>query len=634
MRNYGFVEVATAVFPVSPGNVNKNTKAIMDIIQETKTNTALMVFPELCITGYTCQDMFLHSDLISDAEEAIKIITTLSASANPDTIFVVGAPLRNSGKLYNCAIFINKGKIIAVVPKTYLPNYNEFYERRHFASADDSDDDTINICNMTDIPFGTDIIIDVAGDDFKIGCELCEDLWVPNPPSAMLARHGVHVVVNPSASNEIVSKKEYRRDLVRMQSARCNCAYVYSSAGYGESTTDVVYSGHQIIASCGSIYAEEMYDYGSEALITKAVIDIEKIENDQVKMNSMHGKTGVKYRTVSICRNYNSVAIPQKINPYPFIPSIKGKRMQRCSEIMRIQALGLVKRLDSTGIKKCVIGISGGLDSTLALLVIAEAYKILGYPTKDIIGITMPGFGTTEKTKDSAYRLMELIGTTTMAIDIRQACVQHMSDIKHDLNNYDVTYENVQARERTQILMDVANQEGALVIGTGDMSELALGWCTYNGDHMSMYAVNVSVPKTLVKFIIETYAENAKNAGNDDIYNVLIEICNTTISPELLPPDENGEIKQSTEQSIGKYDLHDFFLYHFIRNGFGTKKILEMACVAFENITRKQIEETMDIFINRFKHNQFKRNCIPDGPKVGSVALSPRGDWRMPSDYD
>lgn len=635
---YGFIDVTTAVFPVKLGNVMENAHCIITTIKNLEADEKepnVLVFPELCLTGYSCQDRFLGNEMYRKVCNALVYIA--ESTSLMDTIVIVGAPIRNCGKLYNCAFVIHRGEILCAIPKTYLPNYNEFYEKRWFASALDCDEDTVTISADDEysfnIPFGTDIIIDAMNPNFRLGCEICEDLWVANPPSSMLAQHGVHVVVNPSASNDIVAKNEYRRNLVKMQSAKCNCAYVYASAGYGESTTDVVYGGHQIIASCGSILAENEYWMNDTIKVTHAMVDIEKIENDQIKMNSMHVRTGKKFRTIEADQdNLNMDKLPEYINPYPFIPSNKGKRAERCKEIMNIQAVGLATRLKKTGIRKCVIGISGGLDSTLALLVIVEAYKMLGYSFKDIIGITMPGFGTTKRTKDSSDKLMEYLGITAKTVDIKAACTQHMSDIEHDMKNYDVTYENVQARERTQILMDVANQEGGLVVGTGDMSELALGWCTYNGDHMSMYAVNVSVPKTLVKFIIETYAENTED---ENIHNVLMDVCETTISPELLPPDANGEIQQSTEQTIGKYDLHDFFLYHFIRNGFSYYKIYAMAQVAFKDagIDDKQIKETLDTFKRRFDSNQFKRNCIPDGPKVGSVALSPRGDWRMPSDF-
>lgn len=630
MRNnkFGFLKVATAVFDISIGGVKSNAEKIMELIPKAEeANVNLLVFPELCLTGYSCQDMFLRNTLASDAEDGLRYI--LYENRSSEMIVVIGMPIRNNGTLFNCAVVIQGSEILAIIPKTFIPNYGEFYEKRWFASSLDAVDKTIFLFGK-EIPFGTDIIIE-SNLGMRLACEICEDLWVGMPPSSEHCLYGANVIANTSASNNIVTKKEYRKDLVKMQSAKCNCAYVYSSAGSGESTTDVVYGGHQIIASCGSIFKETSYMFETKPMITTAVIDLEKIDNDRNKMNSFRPTITKTYRRVRVVQDANENLRPEYVNPYPFIPSNKEQREERCKEIIGLQATGLATRLKKSGVSKSVIGISGGLDSTLAVLVAVEAYRLLGYPTSDIIGITMPGFGTTKRTKTSADRLMELLGIKAKTIDITAACTQHLNDIEHDLNDYDVTYENVQARERTQILMDVANLVGGLVIGTGDLSELALGWCTYNGDHMSMYAVNTSVPKTLVKYMIETYATNI---ADEELGKVLMDICETTISPELLPPDENGEIQQSTEQTIGKYDLHDFFLYNFVRNGFGAEKIYELAVIAFKdmNIPNEQIEETLDIFLRRFRQNQFKRSALPDGPKVGSVALSPRGDWRMPSD--
>lgn len=626
--DYGYRKVACVTFDVKIGKTEANKESILGVLKSTVNDDIdVLVFPELCITGYTCADMFLRKELTDKALTALLDIA--KETEKDDRIVVVGLPVRNEGKLYNCAAFLSEGEILAVIPKTYLPNYSEFYEKRWFSSALDTMMDSVLI-DGKEIPFGTDIIVETS-DGMKIGCEICEDLWVITPPSNALASAGANIIVNPSASNEIVSKKEYRRNLVAMQSGSCNVAYVYSSAGSGESTTDVIYSGHHIIAECGSVKNEGTAYFINEPVITTALIDIEKIENDQIKINSYRQEELKPVRFIYLERDNKKELLPDGVNAYPFVPADKERRKERCEEILRLQATGLACRLKKTGMKKAVIGISGGLDSTLALLVTKEAFDMLGYPSKDIIAITMPGFGTTKQTKTSADGLMELVGADARTIDITASCRQHMKDIGQAEDCYDVTYENIQARERTKILMNIANKVGGLVVGTGDLSELALGWCTYNGDHMSMYAVNVSIPKTLVKFIIETYAEEK---ASPEMRDVLIGVCNTIISPELLPPDKDGNIKQATEGTIGKYDLHDFFLYNFVRNGFSREKIGKLALKAFPDIPEKQIEDTLDIFMKRFRTNQFKRSCIPDGPKVGTVALSPRGDWRMPSDYE
>lgn len=631
MKGNGFIKTATAVFETAVGDARRNALSIIDIMEHaSKSEVRLLVLPELCLTGYTCQDLFLRNEITETAERELRRILAHMKRGTPIT--VLGMPVRNDGMLFNCAVVIADGNITAVIPKTYLPNYNEYYEKRWFASAHDAVSDEVTLLNQK-VPFGTDIIMETH-DGMRISCEICEDLWVNIPPSSRHTQYGANIVCNPSASNELVTKKEYRRDIVRIQSAKCNCAYLYSSAGSGESTADVVYGGHQMIASCGSIISEDSFMFGPGYIMTEGIIDIEKIENDRVRINSFRPEPGRKYRKIDAetSEPHPSPILPEHVNPYPFVPSDPGKLKERCREILDIQAAGLATRLRKSGIKKSVIGISGGLDSTLALLATARAYEMLGFPTaEDIIGITMPGFGTTAGTKNSACLLMDIIGTEKMTIDIREACRTHMKDIGHPEELHDVTYENIQARERTQILMDVANKTGGIVIGTGDLSEAALGWCTYNGDHMSMYAINASVPKTLVKFIISEYAESF---AKPELARVLTDVCKTVISPELLPPDPEGHIAQSTEQTIGKYDLHDFFLYHSIRNGFGKKKLFDLAVIAFRgmDIPEKQIWETLEVFLSRFRLNQFKRNCMPDGPKVGTVALSPRGDWRMPSD--
>ncbi|MDO4499909.1 MAG: NAD(+) synthase [Erysipelotrichaceae bacterium] len=621
MSDFGFRKVSAACFEVRIGDLESNTKKIIEIINKQK-DSDVIVFPELSITGYTCADMFLRKEISDKALVCLKEIIDKNES---DAIIGVGLPVRLESKLFNCAALIHGHELLAVIPKNNVPNYNEFYEKRWFASAKETKAQTIRLFGK-DVPFGLNIIVE-GSNGVKLGCEICEDLWVANAPSNTLSDLGANIIINLSASNELVTKNEYRKELVRMQSAKCNCAYVYSSSGKGESTTDVVFSGHQIIAESGSIRAEAMNMFEEDDVIVEGLVDIERIENDKIRMNSL-GDISQCARTIYI-ENKTHEFLPERVNAYPFVPSDKDVMEKRCLEILNLQATGLATRLKKIGTKKVVIGISGGLDSTLALLVIKNAYDLLKYPYKDIVGITMPGFGTSKQTKTSADSLMELLGIDCRTIDITKACKQHLSDIGHEEDVYDIAYENTQARERTQILMDVANSENAIVVGTGDLSELALGWCTFNGDHMSMYAVNTSVPKTLVKFVISTYAEKL---ASEELKKVLIDICNTTISPELIPANDDGSIRQSTEDSIGKYDLHDFFLYNYVRNGFSKEKIRQLAYVAF-NIDHKKIDDTLDIFVKRFRTNQFKRNALPDGPKVGSVALSPRGDWRMPSDY-
>lgn len=618
---YGFAKIATAAFTVSVGNVKDNVKSVIELINKAESReNDVIVFPELTLTGYTCGDLFLQSYLDKDVLDGLEQILE---QTDGKILSVIGMPLRKDGMLFNCAVLIQHKKILVVVPKTFIPNYGEFYEKRWFVPASCRLTDQIELPGGT-YPFTPDLIVQTRN-GLKVACEICEDLWVNMPPSSMHTLYGANLIVNPSASNEVITKSNYRRNLVSMQSARCICAYAYASAGAGESTTDLVFSGQHMIAVNGSIVAEQKENTG----LLEAIVDIEKLENDRIKFNSTAYEVPRKqYTILATPENKQSTRIlPDSINPYPFVPSEEKKRDERCKEILHLQAAGLTERIQKTGIQKLVIGISGGLDSTLALLVAIEACDRLKMPHANIIGITMPGFGTTKLTKGNSDILMERLGIDARTIDIKAACSQHMKDIDHSENTYDVTFENVQARERTQILMDVANQEGALVVGTGDLSELALGWCTYNGDHMSMYAVNVSIPKTLVKYLVSTYA-----MLHEEVREVLDSICNTLISPELLPPDKNGEIRQSTESTIGKYDLHDFFLYHFIRNGFSKEKIQILAQIAFPDVKTDEIKNTLDLFYKRFYGQQFKRSCLPDGPKIGTVSLSPRGDWRMPSD--
>lgn len=626
---YGFYKVAAVTFPIILGDVFENARRICDYIKKAeKEHVQLLVFPELSLTGYTCGDMFLRKELSEQTEYALRDIKT--ATSGNRVLVCVGMPVEDHGKLFNCAVYIQSGEIKGVVPKTYIPNYGEFYEKRWFVSATCRTSNTICLLGDT-VPFSEKLLLKGEG-DVVIATEICEDLWVDSPPSGLLSRAGATIIVNPSASNDLIGKRKYRRDLVKMQSGRCRAGYVYASSGEGESSTDLVFSGHCIIAENGKILAETTDIMQDEAMIVN-VIDIEKCVNDRRKYNS-----DVWVNVPDIVSNRIFVSgfpydLPDKVEPYPFVPKNKEERKQRCAEILNLQAKGLIQRIKATGLDNAVIGISGGLDSTLALLVTCIAFDALGISREHIYTFTMPGFGTTNKTKGLAEELMEHLGTTYASIDIKAACTQHLKDIGHPLNVYDITYENVQARERTQILFDKANMLNALVIGTGDLSELALGWCTYNGDHMSNYAVNVGVPKTLVKYLVDTYADiYAEDNGTRSTKGVLKDIVDLPISPELLPTDKNGNMVQKTEKSIGKYDLHDFFLYHYLRNGFGKEKILALAKIAFPKVTEEEISKTLDIFYHRFRTQQFKRSCIPDGPKVGSVSLSPRGDLRLPSD--
>ena len=614
---YGYIKTATATFDIQVAGVSANVESMLRLMEQAREQKVeLLVFPELCVTGYSCGDLFLSRRLLSQALEGVKRLA--AGSEGSHCLVVVGAPLCHNQRLYNCAVFIQDGQLRGIVPKSYIPGYKEFYEKRWFASGKQ-----IRAEEELGVPFGTHVMMQL-GKDVQVAAEICEDLWVSDSPSIRHCLNGADLVVNLSASNETVSKRTYRQDLVKMQSAKCMCGYIYASSGEGESTTDLVFSGHCMIAENGSIKAESYRE--KEGLLT-ALIDVQKLQNDRMKMNSENEAVDMSaYVRVQLPRD-SFGHLPEQVDAYPFVPTGREKRLERCREIMQLQANGLYERLKKTGLKKAVIGISGGLDSTLALLVVLEAYRKLGWPAKDIIAITMPGFGTSDHTRTNSDRLMELCGVTARTISIVAACRQHMQDIGHAEDVYDVTYENIQARERTQILMDVANQEGGLVIGTGDLSETALGWCTYNGDHMSMYGVNISIPKTLVKYLVSAYAEM-----HPELETVLTSICDTVISPELLPLSADGQISQSTEASIGKYDLHDFILYHFIRNGFEREKIMALAGIAFPQVSPETIEKTTETFFRRFFSQQFKRSCMPDGPKVGSVSLSPRGDWRMPSD--
>lgn len=626
-NNLGFVKVAACSFPIELGDTIANALSIVNQVFEAQgNNVQILVLPELCVTGYTCGDMFLRSDLYRQAEYALNYILTKTQDCS--VLFCVGAPIENHGKMFNCAVWIQSGHIVGVVPKTYIPNYNEFYEKRWFVSSTCRTSDSIEVLGET-VPFSENLLID-GGNNVVIGTEICEDLWVDCPPSGLLSRAGATIIVNPSASNDTIGKREYRRNLVMMQSGRCRSVYVYASSGVGESSTDLVFSGHCMIAENGKMIKED-----NDSFIT-GVVDIERCVNDRRKFNSdVWGNVpNVVIKKIDI--QTNDSVLPEKVDAYPFVPSNKEDRYKRCEEVLNLQVRGLVQRLRSLSnaqVNKVVLGLSGGLDSTLALLVCIRAFDVLKLPHENIHCLTMPGFGTSKKTRTIVDKLGKCFGVTLKEINITKACTVHLSDLGHPVDLYDTAYENTQARERTQILFDYANMINGIVIGTGDMSELALGWCTYNGDHMSNYAVNTGIPKTLVKYIVDAYAQNMLESGKQDAAKVLSEICGMVISPELLPTDKDGNISQDTEASIGKYDLHDFFLYHFLRNGFSKEKILTLTNIAFKNVVdEKEIANTLDTFYNRFKTQQFKRSCIPDGVKVGSVALSPRGDWRMPSD--
>ncbi len=623
--NYGFFRVAAASLKLKVANPSYNKEEIKKAIDKAVSeDVRLLVTPELSITGYTCADLFFTKALQEAADEALKDLAVYTQGKN--IAVVVGLPVAFYNSLYNCAVVLMNGGILGIVPKTHMANYNEFYEKRWFASGKQ-----FEICQGINLyGFETKIgnqIFDLGG-GAVLGIEICEDLWVPNPPSSKLVQHGANIIVNLSASDEYVSKAEYRRDLIANQSARCICGYVYAGASVYESTTDLVFSGATLISENGSILAAGER-FSRDNVVTIADIDIEKLNS--LRLNNMsfeNSSDGIGFSKHSIDNKNNDLKY-RFVDSHPFVPADDEKRRERCREIFSIQAAGLAKRIEHVGSSGAVIGISGGLDSTLALLVAVEAMKLLGKSNSDILGITMPGFGTTDRTYNNAIDLMKCLGVTVKEISIKNACIQHMKDIEHDADIKDITYENTQARERTQILFDMANKHGKLLVGTGDLSELAMGWCTYNGDHMSMYGVNASVPKTLVRYLVEYVAGISEKKTADILYDVL----DTPVSPELLPPDENGKIAQKTEENIGPYELHDFFLYHFVRFGFSKEKLQLLAEKAFNRkYESEEISKWLGVFLKRFFISQFKRSCIPDSPKVGSVSLSPRGDWRMPSD--
>lgn len=625
-----FINVSSACPLTRVGDVEFNIKNIIkciDIAQE--KNAKLIVFPELSVTSYTCSDLFLHGHLYEKALDGIKNVCEYSKEK--DILIAIGAPLLYCDALYNCAYIIYNGKILGIVPKSYIPNYSEFYEARWFKSGLSIVDKYVDVLGFNNIPFGMDIIF--TSENIKFGFEICEDLWAVIPPSSFLSLSGANIIGNLSASNDLVSKADYRRALVEGQSAKAICGYVYASAGVYESTTDLVFGGHMLISEYGSTFKENERFKRDNEVIT-SIIDVEKLRAERLRNTSFGNSAAnadLKYRYINF--KYKSLEIndfDRYINRHPFIPQNPETMEKRCQEIFNIQSAGLAKRIEHTELKKAVIGMSGGLDSTLALLVIIKTFDLLKISRKNIITVTMPGFGTTDRTYKNAVKLCNNLSTDLREINIVDACLQHFKDIRHPVENHDTTYENVQARERTQILMDIANKEGGLVVGTGDLSELALGWCTYNGDHMSMYAVNSSVPKTLVRYLVVYAAEYEMDKATAE---VLYDILDTPVSPELLPSDKDGNIVQKTEDIVGPYELHDFFLYYFIRQCASPEKILFLAKHAFRDIyTEEIIEKWFSRFIKRFFTQQFKRSSIPDGPKVGTVSLSPRGDWRMPSD--
>lgn len=628
LKEQGFVRVGAVVPKLKVADTEFNCNEIIKQIEIASNNKIqIAVFPELCVTGYTCQDLFEQDTLLEEAEKALNKI--LDYTNNLDIICIIGMPIKAENQLFNTAVVIQKGKILGIVPKTFIPNYGEFYEKRWFASSKNANKKEIEILDQK-VPFGIDLLFkDKENNEICFGIEICEDIWAVEPPSNKLALLGANIIFNLSASNEVIGKKEYRRDLVKMQSAKTISGYVYCSSGVNESTSDVVFSGESMIFENGSCLTNnQRFDFESNMIFTE--IDTKRLANDRRKNISFMGDSvDLEYREIKINIPDNIENLTREYSKTPFVPENKKKISEICEEILNIQSYGLAKRLLHTNINKTIIGISGGLDSTLAFLVIIKAYEILNLPKENIIAITMPGFGTTSRTHNNSMKLINEYGATFREINITKSSLQHFEDIGHDKNIKDVTYENAQARERTKILMDIANKENGLVVGTGDLSELALGWCTYNGDHMSMYAVNASIPKTLVKYIIKWVADNSK----EECKNIINDILDTPISPELLPPDENGNIEQKTEEQVGPYILHDFFLYHFLRYGAEPKKIYILACKTFKNDFKKEeIKHWLQVFIKRFFTQQFKRNCMPDGPKVGTVSLSPRGDLRMPSD--
>ena len=627
--NYGYVKVAAAVPRVKVADCKFNAREIeKEIIIAEGKGVQIIAFPELCITGYTCGDLFAQQLLLEEAE--MELMQIINNTRQLDIIAILGMPVALNGMLLNTAVVIQKGKVLGVVPKTYLPNYKEFYEKRWFTSADCVPETSVRLCGQV-VPMRSDLLFEMA--DTTFGIEICEDLWAPIPPSSSLALQGAEIVFNLSADNECIGKHNYLCSLISQQSARCIAGYVFSSCGFGESTTDVVFAGNGLIYENGNRLASSKR-FSLEGQVVISEIDVEYIRSER-RVNTTfaacraHCAPEEAMRIATEYVNSKELNLTRSFEPHPFVP--QGAELdERCEEIFSIQVAGLAQRLVHTHAQSAVVGISGGLDSTLALLVCVKTFDKLEWSRKGIIGVTMPGFGTTDRTHTNAVDLMESLGITVREVSIKEACLQHFKDIGHDGEVHDVVYENSQARERTQILMDIANQTNGMVIGTGDLSELALGWATYNGDHMSMYGVNGSVPKTLVKHLVKWVAEHDMD---DSSRATLLDIVDTPISPELIPADENGNIKQITEDLVGPYELHDFFLYYFLRCGFRPSKIFFLAARTFKGVYDEEtIKKWLRTFFRRFFNQQFKRSCLPDGPKVGSISISPRGDWRMPSD--
>ena len=621
---HGFVKVAALTPKIRVADPAWNAEAILKKIKEAQENKAkIMVFPELCITGFTCQDLFLQERMLEEAKKALLRIK--DGSRDVEALIFVGLPLERDGKLYNVAAALFKGKILGFVPKMCLPNYAEFYEVRHFVSGEEKPEDFI--FEGEKIPFGSHLLFSCANmPGLKVGCELCEDVWTVQPPSTAHAMAGATVIVNLSASNDTVGKGTYRKSLICATSARLLCGYIYTSAGDGESTQDLVFGGHNLIAENGSLL-KEAKRFENQSIYTE--LDIHRLCHERRRMTTFKRQRAEDYREIFFELKEELTPLTRKFDSAPFVPSVKEERDLRCDEILSIQSMGLKKRYEHTNCQSAVIGVSGGLDSTLALLVTVRAFDMLGLDRSKILAVTMPCFGTTDRTYSNACKMAQTLGTTLKEVNIRESVSLHFRDIGQDPNKHDVTYENGQARERTQVLMDLANQTGGMVIGTGDMSELALGWATYNGDHMSMYGVNAGVPKTLVRHLVQYYADTC---GQEELRKVLLDVLDTPVSPELLPPVD-GVISQKTEDLVGPYELHDFYLYYMLRCGFEPEKIYRLALYAFQGIYDKEtIFKWLKTFYRRFFTQQFKRSCLPDGPKVGSVAVSPRGDLRMPSD--
>lgn len=620
----GFIKVAAVTPRIKVADPVYNGQAVCECLQQAYEKQAkIIVFPELCLTGYTCGDLFLQGKLLSEAARALEKVA--GATAGHDALVFVGLPVEREGRLYNVAAALQDGAILGLVPKANIPAYAEFYEGRHFTEGN-SEAEPMNFLG-TEVPFGTNQLFACKNiPELVVGCEICEDLWVANPPATNHALMGATVIVNLSASNEVVGKDEYRQLLVESASARLLCGYIYASAGEGESTQDVVFGGHNMIAENGTVL-EQSKRFMGESVYSE--IDVLRLVAERRRMGSFGKKPQLRYVKHDFSLVTETTFLSRRFAAAPFVPVDEEKRSKRCEEILSIQSYGLKKRLEHTGVKTAVLGISGGLDSTLALLVTVRTFDMLGLNRKGIRAVTMPCFGTTDRTYDNACKLAKTLDVTLQEVDIRKSVTEHFKDIGQDINCHDVTYENGQARERTQVLMDIANKENGLVIGTGDMSELALGWATYNGDHMSMYGVNAGVPKTLVRHLVNYYAQNCSDAR---LAEVLLDVLDTPVSPELLPP-ENGVIVQKTEDLVGPYELHDFYLYYALRCGFAPGKVYRVAKMAFKGLYDEEtILKWLKTFYRRFFSQQFKRSCLPDGPKVGSVALSPRGDLRMPSD--